>query len=309
MAVPVLVSTLLLLALTAIDPFGSAHGALRFEPVVALIVLVASIRCGWTCSALFGVALLMFRVFALAEQSCRHYLHRPLELANDIQLLPDLKLLLQDTGGHRTVSALSLGLFGCWLLYFGALRLVSGRPRVVLLAIGLSLGLSAVIGGFAPLSMRLANELDDWRDPSQLESRIDIEFTKARRRVGTISSDSWRRRDVHLILVESYGRIVFDHPELSEFRNTVLPGFEEALNDAGVVVASGWYRSPTFGGRSWLAHASIDSGTQITGTMRYERLLDSQLTPIAERFERAGYSTTTVAPGITMPWPEGDYFG
>ncbi|MEL7304485.1 MAG: sulfatase-like hydrolase/transferase [Myxococcota bacterium] len=309
MAVPVFVSTLLLLGLTAIDPFGAPSTALRFEPIVALIVLVASVQRGWIWCALFGATLLVFRVFALAEQSCRHYLHRPLELVNDIQLLPDLKLLLQDTGGHRTVSALAISLFGCWLLCLGALRIVSRRPRAVLLAIGFSLGLSASVGGFAPLSTRLVDELDGWRDPSQIENRIDIEFFEAERQVESISPDSWRRRDVHLILVESYGRIVFDHPELSEFRSTVLPSFEDTLNDVGLVVASGWYRSPTFGGRSWLAHASIDSGAQITGTMRYERLLSSQLTPIAERFARAGYATTTVAPGITMPWPEGDYFG
>ena len=69
------------------------------------------------------------------------------------------------------------------------------------------------------------------------------------------------------------------------------------------------YRSPTFGGGSWLAHGSMASGVQLDDQRRYDRLMRTDLRPLSGYFARAGRRTLAVMPRITKPWPTGDWFG
>jgi len=63
------------------------------------------------------------------------------------------------------------------------------------------------------------------------------------------------------------------------------------------------------GGQSWLAHATLLTGMRIDHQQRYAALLASARRSLIHGFERAGWRTVAVMPAITMPWPEGGWFG
>ncbi len=297
-------SALAVVALTQFDPTGGSLSL--FEPIVWLgLALVAWSRSWWTAVPV-ALALTVLRGFAVAEQICRFYLQRPLELRNDIRLIPDLQNVLTNTGGHRMLTAVAVGL-GLFVFVVAALLMVSAENRRAVGAAFVVVAVAALaVPGKTMLSARLLVELTS--TDADLERKIREEH-RARARWSDLRDRGFRGRDVHVVLIESYGDIVFGHPALEELRSSVLPYFERRLADAGYSVASTLYRSPTFGGRSWLAHGSIDSGIMITDQLRYERLLRSEVVPLAEHFNRAGYYTATVAPGITKPFPEGRWFG
>jgi hypothetical protein len=115
--------------------------------------------------------------------------------------------------------------------------------------------------------------------------------------------------NVYLFLVESYGETLFGNPaHRAQFAPT-LSRFAEALERGGYAVCSRYMRSPTFGGGSWLAFGTLESGVWLPSQLHYDYLLTSRVPPLASYFEKAGYRTVSVMPGTTMPWPEGRYFG
>ncbi|MEJ2165922.1 MAG: hypothetical protein P8X90_10360 [Desulfobacterales bacterium] len=69
------------------------------------------------------------------------------------------------------------------------------------------------------------------------------------------------------------------------------------------------HHSPTFGGASWLAHATLAGGVHLNDQMRYNLLITSQVKPLARWFNDAGYRTVRAMPGTQWPWPEGEFYG
>ena len=63
--------------------------------------------------------------------------------------------------------------------------------------------------------------------------------------------------------------------------------------------------SSTFGGGSWLAHATLQSGVWIDSPSRYSALIASQRLTLASAFQRAGWSTVADVPATHGAWPEG----
>jgi hypothetical protein len=74
-------------------------------------------------------------------------------------------------------------------------------------------------------------------------------------------------------------------------------------------VVSAFFTSPTFGGASWLAHASFMSGLTVSDTGDYMLLLTQQRETLPKLFDAAGYRTIAVMPGMRNEWPEGAYYG
>jgi hypothetical protein len=82
-----------------------------------------------------------------------------------------------------------------------------------------------------------------------------------------------------------------------------------ALAETGRGSASAFVRSPTLGGNSWLAHASLLSGLEVTEGGDYDLLLTQPRETLVHRFARAGYRTLAVMPGLRQAWPEGAFYG
>jgi hypothetical protein len=80
------------------------------------------------------------------------------------------------------------------------------------------------------------------------------------------------------------------------------------LAAAGFGVRSGFLTSPTFGGISWLAHATLQSGLWIDSQLRYDEVMASSRMTLAGAFRTAGWRTVgDVAPNF-KDWPEGRTF-
>ena len=80
------------------------------------------------------------------------------------------------------------------------------------------------------------------------------------------------------------------------------------MHTLGYTSASGWLGSPTFGGSSWLAHSTFQSGLTVSDQARYGRLLTSTRTTLTSAFARAGWRTVAVLPSTRGSWPEGREF-
>jgi hypothetical protein len=89
----------------------------------------------------------------------------------------------------------------------------------------------------------------------------------------------------------------------------LLDAGSRRLSAAGFASRSGFLTSPTAGGGSWLAHATLLSGLWIDNQQRYHGLLGSDRLTLNGAFRRASWRTVAVMPGITRAWPEGKFFG
>ncbi|MFI0408149.1 sulfatase [Actinomadura sp. 3N508] len=118
-----------------------------------------------------------------------------------------------------------------------------------------------------------------------------------------------RGKDVVLAFVESYGRTAVQNPQYAPQVGAVLDAGTRRLRDAGFAARSGWLTSPTAGGGSWLAHATLLSGLRVDNSQRYRTLVNSDRFTLNQAFGRAGSRTVALMPAITRAWPEGSFFG
>jgi hypothetical protein len=104
-------------------------------------------------------------------------------------------------------------------------------------------------------------------------------------------------RNVYLFVIESYGQAVLDRPELFA---RVLPEyrrFEADLAHSGFQIASRVLESPTYGGRSWLAQATLLTSLPTQDPLQFELLRAAQPSTLAQVFRAAGYRSVLVQPG------------
>lgn len=116
-------------------------------------------------------------------------------------------------------------------------------------------------------------------------------------------------RDVVIVFVESYGRSSFDRPLYAELHRETLTGYQGRLEDLALSMQSGFLSSPTKGGQSWLAHATVSNGLWIDNQIRYSAALSSGRETLFHHAARNGFRTATVMPQITLDWPEADRMG
>lgn len=124
-------------------------------------------------------------------------------------------------------------------------------------------------------------------------------------------SDLGQVLGAHVVIVfaESYGAVTFDRPDLAAALAPARTDLAAALSQTGREAVSAFVRSPTFGGGSWLAHASLLSGVEVRDGSDYALLLTQPRETLVHHFNRAGYRTLGVMPGLRLAWPEGAFYG
>ena len=116
-----------------------------------------------------------------------------------------------------------------------------------------------------------------------------------------------RGKDVVVTFVESYGRVALEGQGSSEV-TALLDAGSTRLRASGYDARSAFLTSPTFGGNSWLAHATLKSGLWVDNQWHYERLLSRERTTLTSAFGDAGWRTVAVLPSNRGEWPEGEAF-
>jgi len=117
-----------------------------------------------------------------------------------------------------------------------------------------------------------------------------------------------RGKDVIIAFVESYGRVALEGSAFSPTVSAVLDDGSKQLAEAGFGSRSGFLTSSTFGGLSWLAHGTLQSGLWIDNQARYDHLVATDRTTLSSSFKRAGWRTVAVVPSNEVDWPEGRTF-
>jgi len=117
-----------------------------------------------------------------------------------------------------------------------------------------------------------------------------------------------RGKDVLLAVVESYGRGAIEGSSFSPGVNAVLARGNKELRAAGFSARSGFLTSPTFGGISWLAHSTLQSGVWVNTRRRYAQLTASNRFTLSVAFKRAGWRTVDEVPSNSRFWAPGKTF-
>ena len=117
-----------------------------------------------------------------------------------------------------------------------------------------------------------------------------------------------RGKDVLLVFVESYGQMAVQGTSFSPGVDAVVDAGDEQLQADGFSSRSGWLTSSTYGGGSWLAHATLQSGVWVDSPGRFSQLIDSKRLTLATAFRRAGWRTVADVPATHGSWPDGHSF-
>ena len=110
------------------------------------------------------------------------------------------------------------------------------------------------------------------------------------------------------MFVESYGRVAVQGSSFSPRIDALLDRGTAQLRTAGFSSRSAFLTSPTFGGLSWLAHSTLQSGVQVDGQRRYNQLVKNDRLTLTRAFKRAGWRAVGVMPANHRAWPEGSSF-
>jgi hypothetical protein len=298
--------------------------------LVFLIALTALARPQFVTKRGTAIGLAFLVIVAalinLAEAAIPALLGRDLNLYWDLRHLHSLFGLARESAGLWSVLAAAFVLVIVLLLMAGSVYLVWRRVLVALtdqriaIATALVLGVSLDVTAFVPAEqrplsvgvgiaiVRQAAALDQsWR----ISAEADTPLPSVLATPGPPRSDlaGLKQRDVYLIYIESYGMTVFDTPAFRARLRESLAQLEAALHGSGYTIVSNRLVSPTFGGGSWRAHATLASGVRLDDPVLYTRLLGSGRKLLPGYFKDAGWRTVDIMPGIKTPSPEARAWG
>ncbi|NUU05087.1 hypothetical protein [Leifsonia sp. C5G2] len=117
-----------------------------------------------------------------------------------------------------------------------------------------------------------------------------------------------RGKDVIVAFVESYGQVAVQGTGFSPGVDAVLRDGTAQLTAQGYSQRSAFLTSSTFGGISWLAHSTLQTGLWIDSQQKYDQVTSSDRFTLSAAFRKAGWRTVSDVPSDTKPWPVGRSF-
>lgn len=197
--------------------------------------------------------------------------------------------------GHRTATTRTVAvLTAAWLVcaMTGA-QLTSGQPIASTSAAGLA---------YAE-ARQVRTEIQDQRAFTKEVATDAFRNTPADELLAGL-----RGKDVLLTFVESYGRVAIQDSDIAPHIDALLDDGTNRLHAAGFSARSAFLTSPTFGGGSWLAHSTLQSGVWINGQKRYDELMKTDRLTLSSAFGRAGWQTVADVPAHFDDWPDASSF-
>ena len=324
--------TLLLVALFLPARDAVTHGltpewrpSAELAGLLFLVAMTALARPRWVFrrgpAVILAVLVVAAALFNLADAAAPTLLGRDLNPYWDLRHLPSVFGLARASAGLWSMLLvggvllvfLLLGVAGTYWVWRKVLAAFTDKR--VAMGAAILLGLSLDATAFIPDEQRpLATGLgtDIVRHATALErawrfgSGPDALLPAALAAPEPPHSDlaGLKQQDVYLIYIESYGTTVYDTPEFRAALREPLAQFEATLRGAGYSIASSRLVSPTFGGGSWLAHATLASGVRLDDPVLYSQLLGSGRKLLPAYFKEAGWRTVDIMPGIKRPSAE-----
>ena len=298
--------------------------------VAVLLVLHGTAR-RWL-EVVVGLVLGVLLIVRLLDAAFLTTLYRPFNPITDWRYVGSAKDLVGDSVGPTTAllavgaaALLVVGLLVAMPLSLrrlgqlvdrhrtGAMRTVVAAAAVWLVCLALGVGVTpdvpAASSSTAGLALHEATSVrDGLHDRAVFAGQIPVDPF-----LDTPPADlltALRGKDVLIVFVESYGKVAVTQ---STDVSAALYAGARSLASSGYSTRSAWLTSPTFGGISWLAHSTLQSGLWVDSEQRYDQLLDAEpggtkrLT-LARAFSEAGWHTVDVIPANRRDWPEGIAF-
>jgi hypothetical protein len=277
-------------------------------------------------------AFVMFlRLFRFGDILVPMYFFRPFNLFLDALFVPDLFHLLYTTVSLKTfifavilAGILLVGIsWGVWLslkTIHNFLAYHRHRRIVLLLIVAVLMALPYLPNGGIRFPGEFIAKDFFHRVVEDFDFILHVKSHRVRQ-LGIIEStvaagvqvpsslDKLNNADVFIFFVESYGHTVFANKRHFQKIKPALDTIEENLDDRDFRVYSTFFDSPTYGGTSWLAHATLAGGVKLNSHMHYNLMITSKAKTMARFFNEAGYRTISAMPGTQWPWPQGAFFG
>lgn len=299
--------------------------------VLLLLGPVGSGRVRRSVPAVVGMALGLMVVLKLLDMGFDAVYKRPFDLVLDWILLDDGQSFLRDSMGPAGAIAVVVGVVVLVLLLLVLLAWATVRLNRVLArhgaaAAGGTLVLGTVWVLCAALGVRntavpvaagsSAEFLQDRVQQVRAGLRDKEEFAResADDDFADVPADrlltGLRGKDVIFAFIESYGRSAVQDPEMAPRVSALLADGDRRLRAAGWSSRSAFLTSPTYGGGSWLAHSTFNSGLWIKNQQRYRNLTSGDRMTLTSAFRKTGaWRTVGIMPGVTRSWPEGKFYG
>jgi phosphatidylglycerophosphate synthase len=311
-------------SMSELSPAAFARIPIEGLMVVGLVLVLPG-RTRRVAATFVGIGLALLTLTKLFDIGFQMYTGRPFHPVYDWSALRPAVEYLQDTAGSLAsvgavvgASVLTLGLIVAMVLAVLRLTKVAvGRRTFATRGVA---ALSVVWVALAVMGQPLAansaaNEVfDDIRqahadlvDPDVFAQEAATD--KFKYTPGDHLLNGLRGKDVLLVFVESYGRVAVEGTDMAPSVDKVLDEGTDALKAKGFGARSAFMTSSTFGGISWLAHASVQSGLWVDSQPRYDSLVNTDRLTLTGAFDRAGWRTVGVAPSIVRDWPEARFFG
>jgi hypothetical protein len=298
--------------------------------IIVALILALPAREGRIVAAVVGVLLGVLAIVKILDMVFFVALNRPFNPVIDQSYLGSAVSLLGDAvGRHDAIAFLIVAaVLGAAVLVFTPLSVVRlsrllSRHRTTSLRTVAALGvvwiLCAAFGlqfvSNAPIASTSAVGAA-YEQVRQVRAGVADQQTFARAAAvdpfrNTPSDDlltGLRGKDVIVAFVESYGRVAVQGSSFAPQVDAVLDSGTNRLRAAGFSSRSAWLTSPTFGGISWLAHSTLQSGLWIDNQRRYDDLVTTDRFTLSDAFKRAGWRTVGDVPSNEQDWPEGTSF-
>lgn len=305
-----------------------APSAFLFFPlellVIGLLLLIPGFA-GRCVHVLLAVMLGLSLLLRGADLVTHEIFARRFNPVFDSHLLADASRLLSGALGSLASVLVALGLvlviaLVCWLTYvvLGRIqRTLQATPRfsgVVLLALLLAWGGLKVMGWSRADTFAWDQLVAHGRDTvHSLQDMQEFAATVGDDAAAELPADGLLSRlegkDVYVVFAESYGRVLLEQDPFKDSITEKLNWAEDTLEAEGIQMRSAFLTSPTVGGLSWLAHASLLSGAWIDSENRYNSLMLSERLTLNRLFRKAGWRTVAGMPAISLAWPEGAFYG
>jgi phosphatidylglycerophosphate synthase len=240
----------------------------------------------------------IFTLRATIGKSETHWLIKGTEfgiaVAIVVMVLAMLRVTWAATQDRRRVQRGVIGLSAVWAVtWLFGLGFVAHTPIASSLTAGLVVNQAKAVAG----------DLDDRSAFAAQIKQDPVAKTPANQLLTAL-----RGKDVLLVFVEAYGQVAVKGKSFSPSVDAALTQSDQRLADAGFSSRSGYLTSPTFGGISWLAHSTLESGLWVNTQDRYNQLLTAKRLTLASAFKKAGWRTVDDVPSDNRPWPQGKRF-
>lgn len=313
---------------------GSALALARI-PVEAVLALVLLLLLPWRparrmVAVVVAIVLVVSALLAALDRVFAATVGRPFDPVGGWQELADGYGVVSDSTGPVGAVALVV-LLGVTVLAAVALvaaallrlaRLLARRRRPALI------GAAGVTAGWLVVALVGAQLVPG--EPVAAADAVSTGIAKTRQAVETAGaqaalaratgSDPYadvpasdlltglRGKDVLVVFVESYGQVAVQGTGFSPGVDAVLRDGTAQLTAEGYSQRSAFLTSSTFGGISWLAHSTLQTGLWIDSQQKYDQVTAGDRFTLSAAFRKAGWRTVSDVPSDTKPWPVGRSF-